>query len=111
VCGLCGVLAGSARSAGAPNEALFEGNADRIARDRARRDRLRLANDILGYYRLRLDDAGGQGLILRSATGRAQIVRGFVDVWPAAERLCGRACDPLDPQLLAYLEKRRRSPR
>jgi hypothetical protein len=103
MCGLCGILAGSAPAAAAPGALLFVEPDDRIARDRARRAHVRIANRILQYYRLRLEAAGGGGLMLRGPTGRSHLLGSFAELWPAAERLAGRKLDPTDAGLLAFL--------
>lgn len=38
----------------------------------------------------------GAGLVLSSATGGAVVVSDPAELWPAVERLAGRAYDPLD---------------
>jgi hypothetical protein len=107
MCGLCGILAGSAASAAMPGALLFREDGDRIARDRARRIQLQLANQVLAYHRLRLEAAAGGALVLRGPTGRGHWLTGFAEVWSAAERLSGRKLDPTDAGLLAFLKANR----
>ena len=59
---------------------------------------------VLRHYGLKLGDFEGQSYVLRSATGRQELVPHLPGMWAAAERLAGRACDPLDPALIAALE-------
>jgi hypothetical protein len=68
-----------------------------------RQVKTRLANHILAHYGLRLSDAGGS-LLLRSATGHAVLVPHLGALWPAADRLARKNCDPLDPELFAALK-------
>jgi hypothetical protein len=42
--------------------------------------------------------------LLRSLTGGSVQVDNLTDLWPKAEQLSRRQCDPLDPALLARLE-------
>ena len=107
MCALCGMLAGGAAAAAAPGAPLFQEPQDRIAPDRARRIQLRLANQVLRYYRLRLEPAAGGGWVLRGPTGRAQVLLSFAEVWSAAERLSGRKLDPTDTGLLAFVRAER----
>jgi hypothetical protein len=107
MCGLCGMLAGSAASAARPGELLFADPEDRIARDRARRTQLQMANQVLRYHRLRLEAAAGGALVLRGPTGRAHLLTSFAEIWSAAERLAGRKLDPTDGGLLAFLQANR----
>jgi hypothetical protein len=43
--------------------------------------------------------------LLRSATGQAALVPHLGALWPAADRLARKPCDPLDPELIAALNK------
>lgn len=96
MCGLCRVLAGADHwtDASGPPSA------------QARHVRTRVAGAVLDHYGLRLDDWAGS-LVLRDRTGRSAIVPHLGALWPAAEDLAGRACDPLDPELLAALDRSR----
>ena len=48
-------------------------------------------------------DWSGNAYLLTSRTGRTAIVDTVADVWPAAERISGRECDPLDERYLGAL--------
>lgn len=61
------------------------------------------ANRILRHYRLRLDDWEGRSYLLQTPTGATEMIDNLAVLWPAAERLAGRPCDPLDPDLLDAL--------
>jgi hypothetical protein len=103
MCGLCGML-GAERDwtdAAVRPEAF----GSRASRAQERHLRIALANRILRHYGLRLGDFAGQSYVLRGATGRQAIVPHLAGLWAAAERLAGRRCDPLDPALLAALER------
>lgn len=111
MCGLCGALGGADHwaepAAGAPGAA---GATHR----QVRQLRARLANRVLGHYHLRLEDWAGSRYLLRSRTGSTAIIPHLGALWPAAERLAGRPCDPLDPGLLKALggvPKTARNPR
>jgi hypothetical protein len=98
MCGLCGVLANSdhwADSSAAP---------DGASRSATRQLRNRIANQVLAHYGLKLSDAAGP-LVLRSATGKSALVPHLGALWPAADQLSGRPCDPLDPELIAALQR------
>lgn len=47
------------------------------------------------------DDGSTSGIALADRTGRIEIVETLADLWVAAERLCGRPIDPLDPRFTA----------
>lgn len=96
MCGLCGSFAH-----GHWSDAIGPGAATPAA-ERARR--AAAANAALAPYGLSLRDWGGR-FVLSSRTGRSEIVEGFGALWPAAERLSGRACDPLDEVVIARLER------
>ncbi len=90
MCVLCGVL-------------LDEHWAERDGGRRARVFRGRLLNRVLAVYGLRLDDWSGRVWVLRDAKGRSAVVDNLGAVWAEAEKLAGRALDPLDPALVAAL--------
>lgn len=100
MCGLCGVLnhadhwtnGPANNSGGGPARLLAGGRLQALA-----------ANDILSVYGLRLDSWADR-YALRSATGKTAIVDNLGSLWVEVERITGRACDPLDPMLLAQLE-------
>jgi len=94
MCSLCGVLAGADHWT----------DAGGAASGQARQVRTRVANAVLDHYGLRLDEWAG-GLVLRNRTGRSAILPHLGALWPAAEDLAGRTCDPLDPALLAALDR------
>lgn len=103
MCGLCGVLGAEDHWTDA------SARPDALGRQTTRRQerfaRIALANRILRHYGLRLGDFEGQSYVLRSATGRAELVPHLAGMWSAAERLAGRTCDPLDRDLIATLER------
>ena len=69
-------------------------------RRQARRRRVALGNTVLSHYGLSLADWQGTSFVLRGRTGGTEMVAGLGELWPKAERLCGKAIDPLDPSLL-----------
>jgi hypothetical protein len=100
MCGLCGALgvegdwtdAASAPVTGAPTV-----RAQRLAR-------VHVVNMMLKEFNLVLADWEGAKYQLSTRTGRTEIVDNLSQVWPAAEHLLGRACDPLDPALIERME-------
>ena len=95
MCGLCGAFGVASHWS--------DGTAGGPA---ARRHRARVANEVLGFYGLVLQDWANR-FTLRSRTGRTALVDNLGAVWPTAEQLTGRVCDPLDPALLDALERGR----
>jgi hypothetical protein len=92
MCALCGVLGGA------------EHWTDAAARRRERAHRVAGANRIVRHYGLALADWQGAAFVLSTRTGRSEMVESVAHLWPAAERLLGRPCDPLDEGLIARLE-------
>jgi hypothetical protein len=86
--------------AGVPGSDPIEYQRDRR---RERAHRVALTREILRHYGLKLDDWGGSKYVLRDGKGRSEIVQDLGSLWPAAERLAGRAVDPLDPTLRQVL--------
>jgi hypothetical protein len=105
MCALCGVLGGPEHwTDAAPRDGIFTRNTDTQHRRRERMARVARARRILGFYRLGLSDWQGASFVLSAASGKTQIVEDMTHLWAAAEALRGRPCDPLDPDLIAYLE-------
>ena len=113
MCGLCGMFAGERHwTERAASPAIF-GDSDGGAGDGAvrprvtpaqeRQQRVRLVNRVLDPFGLVLAEWAAASYVLRTRTGRSEMVPDLGSLWPAAERLLGRACDPFDPDLLARL--------
>ncbi|MDQ0458024.1 hypothetical protein [Rhizobium paknamense] len=108
MCSLCGVLGGSDHWADAfARPGVYTRNADPLTRRRERANRVRVANELLGAFGLTLSDWQGASFLLSSRTGKTEIVEDLSHVWQAAERLTGRACDPLDEGLISRMESLR----
>jgi hypothetical protein len=73
---------------------------DRI---RDRRRRVEALNILLGYYKLKLRDAGTRKYVLDNEKGKTAVIDDLGQLWPAAQRLYGGPLDPLDDRLLDYL--------
>ena len=109
MCGLCGILGdGTHWADGLVRPGEPPASAVPWLRREARRRRVALGNAVLRHYGLSLTDWQGAGFVLRGRTGGAAMVAGLGDLWPKAERLCGKAIDPLDAALLDALDAARR---
>jgi hypothetical protein len=105
MCSLCGVLGGNEHWADAvARPGVFTRNVERIDRRRERARRIAAANRILSAYALTLSDWQGSSYVLASRTGKTEVVEDLGHLWSAAERMIGRPCDPLDPELIARIE-------
>ena len=105
MCALCGVLGGSDHwtdAAGRPG--VFTRMANPLERRRERARRVGVANRILRQFGMQVSDWQGASFMLSTATGKTEMVDNLSHLWSVAERLSGRACDPLDPALLGRLE-------
>ena len=96
MCALCGALGGESHWTDSA------GGAGRTRRHE-RLTRASLANTLLRHYGLSMSDWQGSSYMLRSATGGSVLIDNLTSLWPAAERLSGRRCDPLDDALLEKL--------
>lgn len=103
MCGLCGVLGGSDHWTDAAARPGVFAAADPLARRRERARRVLAANRVLALYGMQLSDWQGSSYVLSTLTGKTELVDNLSHLWSVAERLSGRACDPLDPTLLARL--------
>ena len=106
MCALCGVLGGAEHWTDAvARPGVFTRNTDPAARRRERMSAWRRRTGILPHYGMNLADWQGSAFVLSTATGKTEIVDNLVHLWTAAERLLGRPCDPLDPELIALMER------
>jgi hypothetical protein len=79
-------------------EAGSAGASDRI---RARFRRAQVLQAVLPAYGLTAHDDGSiPGITLATRTGHHELVADLAEIWTAAERMSGRAVDPLDPRFL-----------
>jgi hypothetical protein len=103
MCALCGVLGGTHWADAATNTAVFTGAA-RHTRRGERLHRARLVSAALAPAGLSLQDWQGARFVVRSRTGRQEVVDDLMAVWAAAEKIRGRPIDPLDLGFLAAIE-------
>jgi len=106
MCSLCGALGNESDWTDGAATAFAGAQATRRAQ---RLERVRAVNVVLAQFGLILADWQGAKYQLSSRTGRTEIIDNLVQVWQAAERILGRACDPLDPSLVARLEQTERA--
>ena len=92
MCALCGIFGGER------HWTTGEGNA---ADARARQ--ATVANLVLARVGLTCAEEGGR-FVVRGARGERRVVH-LGALWPAVDRLLGRPLDPLDPELIAALER------
>ena len=106
MCALCGVLGGAEHwTAAVARPGVFTRNTDAASRRSERISQVTAANRVLQHYRVILADWQGTAFILSSATGKTEIVDNLGHLWTVAERLTGRPCDPLDPELITAMER------
>jgi hypothetical protein len=105
MCALCGVLGGAEHWTDAvARQGVFTRNTGSPERRRERLRRVALANRILSQYGLALADWQGTSYLLSTATGKTEVVDGLAHLWASAEKVSGRACDPLAFDLIERLE-------
>jgi hypothetical protein len=104
MCGLCGIFgvaehwSDSAGGSGA--------SASGAGTKAERLHRVRIANAALEPFGLKVADWMNR-LTLSSLTGKSAVIDSFGALWPTAERLSQRPCDPLDGELIARYERAR----
>ncbi|MCL7749976.1 hypothetical protein [Halalkalibacter alkaliphilus] len=74
-------------------------------RQRTRIHRTHLCNEILQFYRLKLEEWNGSKFILSDSKGNQEVVHDLGTLWQTAEKLLGYPVDPLDSYLLEQLRK------
>jgi hypothetical protein len=106
MCSLCGVIGGNEHWTDAvARPGVFTRNVERLDRRRERTaprcGRQPVARSEFG---LNLTDWQGAAFLLSTRTGKSEVIEDLGHLWPAAERLSGRVCDPLDPHFIARME-------
>ncbi|GAA8644602.1 hypothetical protein KYTH83_03750 [Helicobacter pylori] len=118
MCVLCGELIssfhwtdGSDGSGSYENEnlkgqnALISANENARERKRARLKRVRLLNQILAFYGLKINDWQGTKFVLCDKKGQSVMVNDLGDLWDKAQNLAKKEMDALDSNLLAFLNQ------
>ncbi|WP_219028907.1 hypothetical protein [Helicobacter pylori] len=85
--------------------ALISANENARERKRARFKRVRLLNQILAFYGLKMDDWQGAKFVLRDKKGQSVIVNDLGDLWDKVQKLAKKEMDALDSHLLAFLNQ------
>lgn len=114
MCVLCGELIssfhwsdenyGSDENLKEPN-AVISANENARERKRARLKRVRLLNQILAFYGLKINDWQGTKFVLCDKKGQSVIVNDLGDLWDKAQNLAKKEMDALDSHLLAFLNQ------
>lgn len=84
---------------------LISANENARERKRARLKRVRLLNQILAFYGLKMDDWQGVKFVLCDKKGQSVIVNDLGDLWDKAQNLAKKEMDALDSHLLAFLNQ------
>ncbi len=106
MCSLCGVLGGNEHWADAvARPGVYTRNSSHIERRRERVNRVRVANRVLAPFGMAISDWQGTAFLLSTRTGKTEIIADLGHLWPAAERLAGRVCDPLAETVIENLER------
>ncbi|MDU9757531.1 hypothetical protein RGC22_06090 [Helicobacter pylori] len=85
--------------------ALISTNENARERKRARLKRVRLLNQILAFYGLKINDWQGAKFVLCDKKGQSVIVNDLGDLWDKAQNLAKKEMDALDSHLLAFLNQ------
>jgi len=73
--------------------------------------RVGLMNQILDYYGCTAEDWANNKYIVRSRSGKTEIVDHLPQVWMTVDGIADQPTDPLDKGLLDALRRRNRAPR
>ncbi|WQT15676.1 hypothetical protein E5A77_04210 [Helicobacter pylori] len=85
--------------------ALISANENARERKRVRLKRVRLLNQILAFYGLKMNDWQGAKFVLHDKKGQSVIVNDLGDLWDKAQNLAKKEMDALDSHLLAFLNQ------
>ncbi|WRE26535.1 hypothetical protein KVD69_01540 [Helicobacter pylori] len=84
---------------------LISANENARERKRARLKRVRLLNQILAFYGLKINDWQGAKFVLCDKKGQSVMVNDLGDLWDKAQNLAKKEMDALDSHLLAFLNQ------
>ncbi|GAA8944426.1 hypothetical protein HpSLK40_04250 [Helicobacter pylori] len=84
---------------------LISVNENARERKRARLKRVRLLNQILAFYGLKINDWQGAKFVLCDKKGQSVMVNDLGDLWDKAQNLAKKEMDALDSHLLAFLNQ------
>ena len=79
-----------------------EGQRDRR---RLRIRRVAIANRILSYYGLKVQDWNGSKFVISDKKGTSNIVHDLGGMWKTASDMCHKEMDPLDPDFLKAIQE------
>ena len=106
MCSLCGVLGPAGHwSDRASNPRAFKNDDAALTPRRERLHRVAILNRVLAPYGIKVSDWQGSAYLLTTRTGRTEVVDHLQAIWPVAEAMTKRACDPLDPALLGAVTR------
>ena len=108
MCILCGELVSSFHWSDmnlAGQKSTISVNENARERKRARLKRVKLLNEILRFYGLKIADWQGSKFVLSDKKGQSLIVNDLGDLWDKARDLAKRDIDALDNKLLAFLDE------
>jgi hypothetical protein len=103
MCGLCGILGPDEHWT--DSDATLKQRTGAETRRRERAHQVALTNRILGHYGLKMADWQGTAFVVSNRTGASEVIDHFAALWPTAEKMAKKTCDPLDPGLIAALRR------
>lgn len=110
MCSLCGILGCDDHwTSPIARPGVFSRNADRQSRRAETARRLAAANKVLGHRRLKLADWQNSAYLLAGPTGATAVFDALSHLWTEAEKLAPRGFDPLDPELLQWMENQQKA--
>jgi hypothetical protein len=106
MCALCGVLGGKDHwTEPLQRDGVYIRHRDPAERRRERTLRIAKAKRILDLFGVTIEDWQADSYVLRTRTGKTEIVPDLAGLWSAAEALAGRELDPLAPDVLERRER------
>lgn len=103
MCGFCAFVSGMPHWTESGSDAATGIPIDSREQRLERIFRVSLVNMLLEGHGCTVDDWSLDQYIVRSRTGRSELVAALPQVWRTVEEIAGRPVDPLDPALLARL--------
>lgn len=105
MCSLCGILGCDDHWSNAvARPGVYSRNNDVRARRAENARRMSVLNTVLSFRRLKIDIWQGRSYVVASPTGASSVFEALSHLWTEADALSPKGFDPLDEDLIQWME-------
>jgi len=105
MCALCAVLGSANHWSDMAGHSEFHHDGNKVTRRVERNRRLHILEPILSYYGLQITDLNGSSYLISAQPNKSEEVYQLDDIWRVASELSDHVLDPLNRDLLNYLNR------